>query len=83
MKNLRKQEKLLMLKATEKWFKIFPSSPELRSFRVVKRGHASHMALIAKCCFQQIKDFSVIGICTTGSPNSKYEHRQTSAFHVR
>ena len=83
MKNLRKQEKLLMLKATEKWFKIFPSLPESRSVRVVKRGHASLMALIAKCCFQQIKDFSVIGICTTGSPNLKYEHRQTSAFHVR
>ena len=53
MKNLRKQEKLLMLKFMEKWCKMFFKFTivKSRSLWVVKRGHASHMALIANSCF--------------------------------
>ena len=57
MKNLRKQEKLLMLKAMEKWCKMFSKFTivKSRSLWVVKRGHASHIALIySKQLFSQI-----------------------------
>ena len=57
MKNSRKQEKLLMMKAMEKWCKMFSKFTivKSRSLWVVKRGHASHIALIySKQLFSQI-----------------------------
>ena len=57
MKNSRKQEKLLMMKAMEKWCKMFSKFTivKSRSLWVVKRGHASHVALIySKQLFSQI-----------------------------